>query len=65
MVKTFEIIEKVGTSKKCYCDAIEDLVKDVKKEKPIGWFEVKEIRGRVDENGAIEYQVAVKFGIKS
>jgi flavin-binding protein dodecin len=64
MAKSFEIIEKVGISKKCSCDAIEQLIKNVNKEKKVSWFEVKEERGRVDENGDIEFQVTLKIGIK-
>jgi flavin-binding protein dodecin len=64
MAKSFNIIEKVGASTKCYCEAIEEIVAEVSKKEKISWFEVKEMRGRVDEKGKIEYQVTVKIGVK-
>jgi flavin-binding protein dodecin len=64
MAKSFEIVEKVGVSTKCYCEAIEELVNEVGKKHKISWFEVKEQRGRVDDKGKIEYQVTLKFGLK-
>jgi flavin-binding protein dodecin len=64
MAKSFGIIEKVGVSTKCYCEAIEEIVTEVSKKHKISWFEVAEMRGRVDDKGKLEYQVTVKFGIK-
>jgi flavin-binding protein dodecin len=64
MAKSFDIIEKVAVSKKCYCEAIEELVKEVGKTNKISWFEVKEMRGRVDDEGNVEFQVTVKIGLK-
>jgi flavin-binding protein dodecin len=64
MAKSFEIIEKVGISKKCACDAIQQLVKDINKDRKVGWFEVIGQRGRIDENGEVEFQVTLKIGVK-
>ncbi|OGU54729.1 MAG: hypothetical protein A2V66_01275 [Ignavibacteria bacterium RBG_13_36_8] len=65
MSKSFEVIERVGLSNECTCDAIKSVVTEANKEKPIAWFEVAEQRGRVTSDGKIEYQVVVKIGRKA
>lgn len=64
MSAQFEVVELVGTSSESSSDAIKSVVKESNKNKPVAWFEVIEERGRVKENGEIEFQVKVKVGRK-
>lgn len=65
MSKSFEVVERVGISTECPCDAIKNVVKESHAEKPIAWFEVIEERGRVNSEGVIEFQCVVKIGRQS
>lgn len=65
MSKSFEVIERVGISYDCPCDSIKEVVKEANAEKPIAWFEVVEERGRVTEDGKVEFQCVVKLGRKA
>lgn len=64
MSNSFEVVERVGLSTNCPCDAINDVVKEAHAEKPVAWFEVVEERGRVNQKGEVEHQVVVKIGWK-
>jgi len=64
MASSFEIIERVGISNVSSSDAIKNAVKEANEEKKVGWFEVAEERGRVTQDGEIEFQVTVKIGRK-
>jgi flavin-binding protein dodecin len=61
--KVYKKIEITGTSPKSVEDAIENAVdragKTVHK---MRWFEVTEVRGRMDDNKVAEYQVTLKVG---
>jgi flavin-binding protein dodecin len=62
----FRYLEMVGTSSKSVEDAVQAAVTEAgRTEKRIYWFEVKEIRGRVDNGSIAEYQVSVRLGCKS
>ena len=64
MGSSFEIIERVGISNESSSDAIKNAVKEANEEKKVGWFEVSEERGRLTQEGEIEFQVTVKIGRK-
>jgi flavin-binding protein dodecin len=64
MQKHFNIFEKVGISDQSIEEATENAVLSLPDES-IGWFEVVEIRGRVNQDKHLEYQVKVKIGAKS
>lgn len=64
MANSFEIIERVGISNNSLSDAITKVVQEANEEEKVGWFEVLEERGRVTQEGEIEYQVTVKIGRK-
>ena len=64
MSKSFEIIERVGISTESASDAIKSALKEANDEKKVGWFEVLEQRGRITQDGEIEFQVTVKVGRK-
>jgi dodecin len=65
--RTYKKIELVGTSGKNFETAIESAVQRAGKTlRGLRWFEVKELRGAILEEGSIEYQavVAVSFELK-
>jgi len=58
-------IEIVGTSKKSFSDATRNAVaRAAKSVRHMEWFEVTELRGRIDGAGIDEYQVTLKIGFK-
>lgn len=64
MSKSFEIIERVGISYESVSDATKKAVMEANTEKGVSWFEVSEQRGRVTNDGKVEFQVTVKIGRK-
>ncbi len=64
MSSAYEVLELVGTSTSCACDAVKEIVKKANDEKPVYWFEVIEERGRMTQEGEVEFQVKVKVGRK-
>ncbi|HEX2960240.1 MAG: dodecin family protein [Bacteroidota bacterium] len=64
MSKTFEIIEIVGVSYESSSEAVKNAVMEANKNHPVAWFHVVEERGRVTQEGKVEFQVAVKIGRK-
>jgi flavin-binding protein dodecin len=64
MSNNFEILVRVGVSTESFCKAVESVVEEANKEKKVSWFEVVEQRGRVTNEGKLEYQVTVKIGRK-
>lgn len=59
----YTLIEVVGTSGKSIDDAIRGAVsRAATSVYDLQWFEVKEIRGRVREKDAVEFQVKVEIG---
>lgn len=64
MSVTFEVVERVGVSYESSSDAIKDVVSETHKEHKVSWFEVIEERGRVADDGKVEFQVKVKIGYK-
>lgn len=64
MSKTFEIIEIVGISNESSSDAVKNAVMEANKTRQVAWFHVVEERGRLTQDGKIEFQVAVKIGRK-
>ena len=61
----YKKIELVGTSKKSFSDAVQNAVTRASDSvHGMGWFEVSELRGRLDEGKVSEYQATVKIGFK-
>jgi flavin-binding protein dodecin len=61
----YKKIELVGSSKEGLEDAIRVAVKKASETlHNLDWFEVKEIRGRLDEGEAKEFQVVLQVGFK-
>lgn len=64
MAKSFEKITLVGISDKSISDAVDIAVKEASLNYIVSWFEVTEIRGRINAENNLEYQVTVLIGRK-
>ena len=65
MSDVYKIIELAGTSKESYENAIENAIAQARKSlRNLGWFEVIEQRGRLEEPNTILYQVKLKVAFK-
>jgi dodecin len=65
MSSTFKMITLVGTSESSYEEAIQSAVSEASKSlRHLGWFEVLEMRGRVQGGKAVEFQVKIQVGFK-
>ncbi|MBU1100051.1 MAG: dodecin family protein [Bacteroidetes bacterium] len=60
----FEVVERVGVSTESMANAVKSVVKEAHAVKKVSWFEVIEERGRVTDDGEVEFQVKVKIGWK-
>jgi len=65
MGKTFKMVHLVGTSDRSYEDAIRNAVADASASlRHLAWFEVEEMRGRIDDGKVVEFQVKLHVGFK-
>jgi hypothetical protein len=65
MDPTYKKIEVVGTSGESFARAVSNAVgKASKTLHGLNWFEVTEMRGRIEGGKVIQYQVSVKLGMK-
>jgi flavin-binding protein dodecin len=65
MDRVYKLVEIVGTSQKSLTDAIERGVKRASKTlHNLDWFEVTELRGRIEEGKVSQYQVKMKLGFR-
>ena len=65
MSNTYKKIEIVGTSGKSFADAADCAVtKAAESLHGLNWFEVTEMRGRIEDGKIDEYQVSLKVGLK-
>ena len=61
--RVYKVTEVVGTSSKGIEDAIEGAIaRTCKTIKDVGWFEVIETRGHVENGKVAHYQVTLKVG---
>lgn len=61
----YAVTKIVGTSKSSIEDAIQNAVATAAKTlKNLDWFEVKEVRGLVDQDKAAYYQVSLELGFR-
>ena len=62
----YSVSEIVGSSVNTIEDAIANALARARKTlRHLDWFEVTEIRGKLDDDGAVEYyQVALKLGFR-
>ena len=65
MSKTYKKITLVGTSEKSYEDAIQSAIADAGETvRNLNWFEVVELRGRIEDGKAAEFQATIQIGFK-
>ena len=65
MGKTYKLVTVVGTSEESVEKAIDSAVSDASSSiRNLGWFEVSEIRGRIQDGEVAEYQVKVEVGFR-
>ncbi len=63
--KTYKLIELVGTSDKSFEEAISNAVSIAAETlKGLAWFEVKELRGRIENGRVVEYQAKIHVAFK-
>jgi flavin-binding protein dodecin len=63
--ETFKLIELVGTSEQGVTEAIDSAVRRASESlQAVDWFEVTQIRGRVEHGKVAEYQVELKIGFR-
>lgn len=63
--KTYKIIEVVGVSDDSIQQAVRNAISKARETlRNIDWFEVNEIRGAVDRNGGVSFQVEVRIGFR-
>ncbi len=61
----YKVIELVGTSETSISKAIDGAIaKAGESVRHLGWFEVTQIRGRIDHGKVDSYQVTLKAGFK-
>jgi flavin-binding protein dodecin len=61
--KTYKLVDVVGTSEESVGQAIKNAVARASESlKGLGWFEVSQIRGQIQDGNVTEFQVTVKIG---
>ena len=62
---TYKMITVAGTSPESFAKAAQTAVQEAAKTlRSLGWFAVKEMRGRIQDGRIAEYQVMVEIGFK-
>jgi flavin-binding protein dodecin len=63
--RVYKMVEIVGTSSKSFADAAAQGVRRASKNlRNLDWFEVTEMRGRIEKGKIAQYQVKVKVGFR-
>lgn len=63
--KTYKMVELVGTSKESFAKAADTAVRKASESlHGLDWFEVTEMRGRIDDGKVVQYQVKLKVGFR-
>ncbi len=63
--QTYKLIELVGVSKESYAEATRNAVSRAGQTlKGLGWFQVAELRGLIQDGEISEYQVTLKVGFR-
>jgi hypothetical protein len=63
--KTYKLIELVGVSERSTEDAIRSAIEQASQSlKGLAWYEVKEVRGLIDEGKVRQFQVTLKIGFR-
>ncbi|SEG22939.1 dodecin [Marinobacterium lutimaris] len=62
---SYQIIEIAGSSTSSYDDAIRGAIADAAKQhEHLNWWEVKEMRGHIQDGAIAHYQVVLKVGFR-
>ena len=65
MDRVYKLVEIVGTSPKSFHDAVAHGVERASKSlRNLDWFEVTEMRGRIEKGAVAQYQVKMKVGFR-
>jgi flavin-binding protein dodecin len=63
--RNYKLIELVGTSTESYADATKNAVQRAGESlRGLGWFQVTELRGLIEDGRISEYQVTLKLGFR-
>ena len=63
--RTYKLIELVGVSDESYAEATKNAVARASSTlKGLGWFQVTELRGLIQDGDISEYQVSLKVGFR-
>ena len=63
--RTYKLIELVGVSSESYAEATQNAVARASSTlKGLGWFQVTELRGLIQDGDISEYQVTLKVGFR-
>jgi flavin-binding protein dodecin len=63
--KTYKLIELVGVSERSTEDAIQNALAQASQTlKGLAWFEVKEMRGLIEDGKVNQFQVTLKIGFR-
>ena len=64
-MSTYKKIEIIGTSPDSFAKAVDNGIQRAAKTlHNMDWFEVTELRGRIDDGKAAEFQVSLKIGMR-
>jgi len=64
-MSTYKKIEIVGTSPESFARAVDSGITKARETlRNLDWFEVTELRGRIDDGKVAEYQVSLKLGMR-
>ncbi|MDX1583372.1 MAG: dodecin [Thermoanaerobaculia bacterium] len=62
---TYKMVEVVGTSSESFAKAADSAVQKASKSlHNLDWFEVTELRGRIENDKVAQYQVKMKVGFR-
>jgi flavin-binding protein dodecin len=63
--RTYKLIEIVGVSEDSYAEATKNAIDRANETlKGLGWFQVTELRGLIQDGQVSEYQVTLKVGFR-
>lgn len=63
--RTYKLIEIVGVSQESYAEATKNAIDRASATlKGLGWFQVTELRGLIQDGKVSEYQVTLKVGFR-
>lgn len=63
--RNYKLIELVGVSQESYAEATQNAVKRAGATlRGLGWFQVSELRGLIQDGEISEYQVTLKVGFR-